>query len=68
MALTAKQIQAYIRQPAFTEPAISARATRRTVPEDVWRSLEIFPGLLLLVGDACRGCARALGILVEAAS
>ena len=45
-ALTDRQIRTYAKHRAFTDPAVSAAATRRTVAPDVWRSLEMTPGLL----------------------
>jgi hypothetical protein len=44
--LSQTAVRRYISQPAFTDPPISARATRRSIPDDVWRSLEVVPGLL----------------------
>jgi cellulose synthase/poly-beta-1,6-N-acetylglucosamine synthase-like glycosyltransferase len=44
--LTAKQLERYVSQPAFTDPAVSSNATRLSVPQDVWRSLEMVPALL----------------------
>lgn len=52
---TAAEKRRYTQHRAFTEPAVSARATRHTVPEDVWRSMEMVPGLLTwgtLIGAA----------------
>ncbi len=46
MPLTPDQIKRYTRHPAFTDPAVSANATRLSVPQDVWRSLEMVPGLI----------------------
>lgn len=46
MALSPKQLARYTQSPAFTDPAVSAEATRLTVPQDVWRSLEAVPALL----------------------
>lgn len=45
-SLTPAEVQAYTATPAFTDPTVSARATRLSVPDDVWRSLEMVPGLL----------------------
>ena len=44
--LTAAQKKRYTSSPAFTDPAVSARATKMTVAPDIWRSLEMVPGLL----------------------
>ncbi len=44
--LTQRQIARYVDQPAFTDTRISSSATRRTVPPDVWRTLEMVPGLV----------------------
>ncbi len=44
--LTPAALQRYVSQPAFTDPAVSSEATRLSVPQDVWRSLEIFPAFL----------------------
>ena len=44
--LTANQLVRYVSQPAFTDPAVSSEATRLSVPQDVWRSLEMVPALL----------------------
>lgn len=55
MNMTDQELKRYTSQRAFTDPPVSARATRLTVPEDVWRSLEMVPGLLtwgVLVGCA----------------
>ncbi|MSU76133.1 glycosyltransferase family 2 protein [Patescibacteria group bacterium] len=46
MPLSPDQVKKYIEQPAFTDPPVSSRATRMTVPQDVWRSLEMVPGLI----------------------
>lgn len=46
MALSPAELDTYTSSPAFTDPAVSSRATRLSVPEDVWRSLEILPGLM----------------------
>ena len=42
--LTQRQIDRYVEHPGFTDPRISASATRRTVPPDIWRALEMVPG------------------------
>lgn len=44
--LSKAELQSYTSSPAFTVPAVSSRATRLSVPDDVWRCLEIVPGLL----------------------
>lgn len=44
--MTARELERYVSQPAFTDPPISSNATRLTVPQDVWRSLEMFPAML----------------------
>ncbi|MDZ4247706.1 MAG: hypothetical protein U1D32_00285, partial [Patescibacteria group bacterium] len=44
--LNQKQIQAYQQHPAFTDPRVSASALRRTVAPDLWRLLEMVPGLI----------------------
>lgn len=44
--LTKDELARYTSSPAFTDPTVSSRATRMTVPDDVWRSLEIVPGLM----------------------
>lgn len=46
MSLSPDQIKRYTEQPAFTDPPVSSHATRMTVPQDVWRSLEMVPGLI----------------------
>ncbi len=54
MPLSPSQIKAYVKQPAFTDPAVSANATRLSVPQDLWRSLEMVPGLItwgILIGS-----------------
>lgn len=54
MPISPSQIKSYIKHPAFTDPAVSANATRLSVPQDVWRSLEMVPGLItwgILVGS-----------------
>lgn len=45
-SLSPDQIKRYTQQPAFTDPTVSSEATRMTVPQDVWRALEIVPGAI----------------------
>lgn len=45
-APTKAELAAYTRHRAFTDPTVSARATRLSVPQDIWRSLEMVPALL----------------------
>lgn len=52
--LSEQEVREYTSQPAFRNPAISSRATRRSVPDDIWRSLEMIPGLItwsILIGS-----------------
>lgn len=52
--LSDRQIRSYVTQRAFTDPPVSTRATRLSVPDDVWRSLEMVPGLItwsILIGS-----------------
>ncbi len=44
--LTPAQVKRYTASPAFTDPPVSSHATRLSVPDDVWRALEIVPGAL----------------------
>lgn len=46
MPLSPDQIKRYTQHPAFTDPPVSSNATRLSVPQDVWRSLEMVPGLI----------------------
>ncbi len=52
--LSEQEVREYTSQPAFRDPAISARATRQSVPDDIWRSLEMVPGIItwsILIGS-----------------
>ncbi len=44
--LSPQQIKRYTSNRAFTDPPVSTRASRMSVPDDVWRLLEVVPGLL----------------------
>lgn len=45
-SLTPAERARYTTSPAFTDPAVSSLATRLSVPDDIWRSLEMVPGFL----------------------